>query len=536
MEYHKMWYKKASQTAQKKHKSDFYYTSDKEIKLTLKKRSEILRNNIFGVDLDREATEVTIMSLYLKLLDDGFDKGQVELFMRGSILPDMTGNIKCGNSLIDSNFYRPLQLSIEDRIMVQSNIKPFSYSAEFSGIIRDGFDAVIGNPPYGADILIEQQPYLQSEFSTYEYQLNSFTFFIEKGQKLLKPSGIISYIVPAVLHNQHYFSKVRSFMLSKTIVNILHLLKYRVFDQAEIGDTLIFTAEKGEPGSNHIVSFRSTHNIDIDSHSNIDVSQRDFAKNPRCEFLPGISNPILRKAYQNSVMLNTVASCVMGIKPYQTNKGKPKQTKDIVVNRPFDSNQRVDESYKQYIIGKDIHRYRILPVAERFIKYGVWLAEPRPHAPFEREKIVCRQTADHIIAAIDNSCLYNLNNVYNIEVKESISIFYLLGLLNSRLFRYFYYEIVGERGRTFAEVKKVNLEKLPICISKIDLIKQVEKIAREIVGLSSLLVSLKSETDISSYNKIIYGLDAEIDQIVYCIYDISSDEIAEIETDLHAKI
>lgn len=536
MEYHKMWYKKASQTAQKKHKSDFYYTSDKEIKLTLKKRSEILRNNIFGVDLDREATEVTIMSLYLKLLDDGFDKGQVELFMRGSILPDMTGNIKCGNSLIDSNFFRPLQLSIEDRIMVQSNIKPFSYSAEFSGIIRDGFDAVIGNPPYGADILIEQQPYLQSEFSTYEYQLNSFTFFIEKGQKLLKPSGIISYIVPAVLHNQHYFSKVRSFMLSNTIVNILHLLKYRVFDQAEIGDTLIFTAEKGEPGSNHIVSFRSTHNIDIDSHSNIDVSQRDFAKNPRCEFLPGISNPILRKAYQNSVMLNTVASCVMGIKPYQTNKGKPKQTKDIVVNRPFDSNQRIDESYKQYIIGKDIHRYRILPVTERFIKYGVWLAEPRPHAPFEREKIVCRQTADHIIAAIDNSCLYNLNNVYNIEVKESISSFYLLGLLNSRLFRYFYYEIVGERGRTFAEVKKVNLEKLPICISNIDLIRRVEKIAREIVELSSLLVSLKSETDMSSYNKTIYGLDDEIDQIVYCIYDISPDEIAEIEADLHAKI
>jgi len=317
---------------------------------------------------------------------------------------------------------------------------------------------------------------------------------------------------------------------------MLHLLKYRVFDQAEIGDTLIFTAEKGEPGSNHIVSFRSSHNVDIDSHSNIDVPQIDFAKNPRCEFLPGISNPILRKAYQSSVMLSTVASCVMGIKPYQTNKGKPKQTKDDVSNRPFDSNQRTDESYKQYIVGKDIHRYRILPVSKRFIKYGVWLAEPRPHAPFEREKIVCRQTADHIIAAIDNSGLYNLNNVYNIEPTADISSLYLLGLLNSRLFRYFYYEIVGERGRTFAEVKKVNLEKLPICISKMDLIKQVEKDVKEIVKLYSLLASLKSEADISSYSRTISDLDADVDQIVYRIYDITPDEIAEIEDILHAKI
>lgn len=105
MQYHLNYYENASVNIQKKYKEDFYYTADKEIKLTIKKRNDILKNNIFGVDIDREATEVAIMSLYLKLLDDGFDKGQVELFMKGHILPDMTGNIKCGNSLVGTDFY-----------------------------------------------------------------------------------------------------------------------------------------------------------------------------------------------------------------------------------------------------------------------------------------------------------------------------------------------------------------------------------------------------------------------------------------------
>jgi len=104
IEYHREWYAKSNQTAQKKYKDDFFTNAENEIQLTLKKKTEILKNNIFGVDIDRETTEVAIMSLYLKILDEGYDKGQAELFMRGHILPDMTGNIKCGNSLIGTDF------------------------------------------------------------------------------------------------------------------------------------------------------------------------------------------------------------------------------------------------------------------------------------------------------------------------------------------------------------------------------------------------------------------------------------------------
>ena len=94
IEYHREWYAKASQAEQRKYRDDFFANADNEIQLTIKKKIEILKNNLFGVDIDREATEVAIMSLYLKILDEGYDKGQAELFLRGHILPEMTDNIK----------------------------------------------------------------------------------------------------------------------------------------------------------------------------------------------------------------------------------------------------------------------------------------------------------------------------------------------------------------------------------------------------------------------------------------------------------
>ena len=122
-----------------------------------------------------------------------------------------------------------------------------------------------------------------------------------------------------------------------------------------------------------------------------------------------------------------------------------------------------DSYHKQYLIGKDIDRYKILPLKERFIKYGAWLAEPRNIVAFESKKIILRQTSDIIRATIDNYMFYNLNNIYNIEVHNiSYSYEYLLGILNSKFMIYIYQSLVPEKGKLFAEIKKSNLDKIPI--------------------------------------------------------------------------
>src|SRR3990170_7713297 len=96
----------------------------------------------------------------------------------------------------------------------------------------------------------------------------------------------------------------------------------------------------------------------------------------------------------------------------------PAQTKKIVENRIFDANFRKDDTYKQYLRGEDFNRYNLSPQDTRFISYGEWLAEPRPSAPFFTQKIIIRQTADTIIATIDDKKYPNLNNVHNLALKK----------------------------------------------------------------------------------------------------------------------
>jgi len=127
LNYHQRWYEEHKD--EKEYKDEWYKSNNGEIKIKLDKRSNILKNNIYGVDIDKEATEVATMSLYLKMLDDGFDKGQRDLFfVKGAVLPDMSRNIKCGNSLIGTDYFN-------DKIIFDTEefkkIRPFDWEKEF---------------------------------------------------------------------------------------------------------------------------------------------------------------------------------------------------------------------------------------------------------------------------------------------------------------------------------------------------------------------------------------------------------------------
>lgn len=153
----------------------------------------------------------------------------------------------------------------------------------------------------------------------------------------------------------------------------------------------------------------------------------------------------------------------VGVKPYQTGKGKPKQTKQTVEQRVFDADYRKDKTYHQFLMGRDLGRYVVDPLEERWISYGEWLAEPRPGAPFfEPRRIIIRQTGDSIIAAIEDRQRLTLNNIHNLRLKrEPPAMEFLLGVLNSRLITYYHQQVVPEKNRVFAEVKIVDLEQIP---------------------------------------------------------------------------
>jgi TaqI-like C-terminal specificity domain len=162
--------------------------------------------------------------------------------------------------------------------------------------------------------------------------------------------------------------------------------------------------------------------------------------------------------------LGNLCDMTVGVKPYQTGKGTPKQTREVVEKRIFDATSRKNKTYHQYLMGRDIDRYLIAPLEERWLSYGEWLAEPRPAAPFfEPKRIVVRQTGDSIIAALEEEQRLTLNNIHNLRlVHQPPTYESLLTILNSRLITYFHQQVVPEADRVFAEVKIVDVEKLPI--------------------------------------------------------------------------
>jgi hypothetical protein len=305
-------------------------------------RKRILIDHIFGVDIDTQAVEVTKLSLLLKALE-GLNEQEIqkELFNE-RVLPDLSRNIKCGNSLIGSDFYVQGTLGLsEDE---QYKINAFDWETEFADVFKEGgFDAVIGNPPYGAVLLDSEKKYLE-KYKSFEYQVNSYVLFMEKGLSILKLNGLLSFIVPATFLAQHYFKEIRYNILHKYIQKIL-LLNYKVFLEADTGDTSIFSI-MNQSQENYNLKYATIKNPDVFKGKILftSITTDDCLSNERYEIKTGNSDPIMKKIMGSTVLLDSIATCIMGIKPYQKGKGAPKQTEKIVKARIFDSENKIDKT------------------------------------------------------------------------------------------------------------------------------------------------------------------------------------------------
>jgi hypothetical protein len=133
-----------------KHRKELFQGCGGAWHLTSAEKKRILLNNIFGVDIDPQAVEVTKLSLLLKVLE-GESQQTLEhqlLLYHERALPDIGSNIRCGNSLIGPDFYDGKQLTLFDE-EERYRINAFDWNAEFPAIMKaGGFEVVIGNPPY----------------------------------------------------------------------------------------------------------------------------------------------------------------------------------------------------------------------------------------------------------------------------------------------------------------------------------------------------------------------------------------------------
>ncbi len=217
-------------------------------KLTTAERKRILLEHIYGVDIDPQAVEVTKLSLLLRVLEG--EKNLV-LFHNERALPDLADNIKCGNSLIGPDFYQGQQATMFDEDG-RLRINAFDWHAEFPHVFKDdGFDAVIGNPPYiRIQTLKETQPESIPYFSRH-YQAASkgnydiYVVFVEQALRLLTPAGRMGYILPHKFFNAQYGQPLRKLIADgKHLSHVVHFGDQQVFAGATTYTCLLILGQQ----------------------------------------------------------------------------------------------------------------------------------------------------------------------------------------------------------------------------------------------------------------------------------------------------
>jgi len=345
----------------------------------------------------------------------------------------------------------------------QNATSPF-FDMEWMFGAGEGFDIVIGNPPYGVKFSDKEKKIYTASFKHQNYQLDSYLLFLEKGLDLVKKNHYVAYIIPNPWLTNLRQTEIRKYILNNnSILNISHY-KDKVFDA--VVDTEVVILKKARPDSNTVlVRIYETKNEVIDMIKP-QSKWMSLAGDPVNIFLSPSAEKLFEKLQRGMVKLGDICRIVVGIKPYQTGKGVPKQTREIVRNRVFDSTYQVNTAYRPLLRGSDISKYSVEWPGNRWIEYGEWLAEPRYSANFEApEKLLVRQTGDALIAAFDMHQFVCMNNLHVITTeRDGYSLRYVLALLNSKLLDFYYQCLNPERGEALAEVKKENVGKLPIKI------------------------------------------------------------------------
>jgi hypothetical protein len=248
---HLAWYREHQP---EKHRKEVFPGPGRDWRLTTAEKRRIVLNNIYGVDIDRQAVEVTKLSLLLKVLEGENDETLRQHSLFGErALPSLEGNIKCGNSLIAPQDLGALAPDADEL----RRINPFPWKSEFPAIFKaGGFDVVVGNPPY---IRIQtMQEWAPQEVELYKTLYESaasgnydiYVVFVEKGLSLLNENGRLGFILPHKFFNAKYGAALRGRIArGRHLSRVVHFGDNQVFEGATTYTCLMFLSSSPTKGT-----------------------------------------------------------------------------------------------------------------------------------------------------------------------------------------------------------------------------------------------------------------------------------------------
>ena len=563
--YHLNYYTSESNLRKSLKNSLIFQFSHDSYRLTIAEKQRILLNNIFGVDIDPQAVEVTKLSLYLKLLEnEGKEtEGQLFSFSDIALLPTLEKNIKCGNSLVGTDFYTQATLGLTEDEQIKINC--FDWEKEFPSInANGGFDIIIGNPPYyniqtlGAKSEVAQ--YIQQKYSgVWQDKSDILFYFLEKAMKLSK--GDIGFILSNAFLFSDKAQKLRNAIIEDgRLSKIVNFEQFQVFKDASITSG-VFIFYKGHKKTQAAVLKEKSYSLDYvidymhnkDNYFTVSLKPHDvFAlvneKTERLNRKIDANHPVLQDLFLVGKGMETAANNIFVFKDYPSHFPK-KFIKKRMVGENI-SGYFLEDKPDFLLYFEDILDFKKLPdtiqqyltsnkkiLANRADKkrrasalwwnYAFSMHKEYYHLP----KIWCSYRSksnafildetDEYIGLTNTTVIFGTNPEYSLK--------YILVLLNSKLLTFRYRSIGKQTGNGVFEYFANGIGKLPIPKTGAETQKEFAVLADKMIQLKQKEHSEQNPQARKIISRQIDGLDSLIDKAVYKLYGITTEDIKIIE-------
>ncbi len=558
-----------------RYKNRIRHTADGII-LRIEEKRRILLSNIFGVDLDQNAVEVSKLSLLLKMLENEHDTAEIE----EPLLPDLSGNIKWGNSLIGSDFYSPAELAATDDEELY-RVKPFDWAGAsgFGEIMAaGGFDAVIGNPPY---VRMEEfkdiKSYLRSKYTVHADRMDLYGYFIEREHELLRDGGLFGMIVSNKFIKARYGKGLRSYIAKNAnLIEIFDLAGLPVFSGATVRTVIVLSTKGADRGSVRYVPVMPVEDFQAISDSSIKMSavrdrshyrltHEQIAGDNWSFALPEVYKLLKMLQESNQTLVDYISPLpvCMGVKSGLTDAFVIDDTtrRSIIAENP-----EAEEILKPLLNGRDIRKYQINYSNKHLIYtyHGVeieqypaitqhlsnfrerlekratkqeWYELQQPQFRFaeymDRPKIIFPDIGTTTRFALDSTGYYGTNTTYFLPVTDK----YLLGVLNSQLAQFYFEQVCAGlegTGDTYLRFFGQYLSGFPVRTIDFDnpddvsMHDEMVKLVDEMLDLHRQLQgSVLIHREVLEMQ--IEATDKKIDALVYRLYGLTDSEIKIVE-------